>query len=283
MVVVRKVVALTFAIHLSRATNAAALDGPPLAESLFQNGVAAMERGDFHTACGMLAESQRLDPGGGTLLNLALCNERAGRVASAWAYFHDALSVARRDGRDDRIHFAEAHIESLEPRLARVDFALSDPVLDVHVTFDNIDIPVAALTAGSMPVDAGEHLIRVQKRGYRPREAHLSIVDGNHKIVRIAALEPLALPVPHNGKRTVGWSLTGVGATALLATGVVGALALGAESAASVACPNSGVCDDATALSASRRASSLSTVATVTGITGIVTLAVGVVLLTVAR
>jgi hypothetical protein len=93
-------------------------DDTPIAESLFQQGLGAMERGEYARACGLLAESQRLDPGGGTLLNLALCHERAGKVATAWARFHDALGIARRDARVDRITFATAKTQ--ERRQARV-------------------------------------------------------------------------------------------------------------------------------------------------------------------
>ena len=104
------------ALVMARAEDAYA-DDTPIAESLFQQGLGAMERGDYGRACGLLAESQRLDPGGGTLLNLALCHERAGKIATAWARYHDALGIARRDAREDRITFAAEHIKLLEPRL----------------------------------------------------------------------------------------------------------------------------------------------------------------------
>ena len=57
---------------------------PAAAEWLFREGRALMKKGDFAPACAKLAESQRLDPAVGTLMNLAECEERIGRTASAW-------------------------------------------------------------------------------------------------------------------------------------------------------------------------------------------------------
>src|SRR4051812_34930505 len=91
-----------------------------MAEALFDEGVALMARGDFEHACAKLAESQRLDPGGGTLLNLARCQEGAGRVSTAWATYRSALAIARRDARADRIRYAEEHLAILEPRLPKL-------------------------------------------------------------------------------------------------------------------------------------------------------------------
>jgi hypothetical protein len=44
----------------------------PLAQTLFEEGRALMLKGDAATACPKFAESQRLEPAGGTLLNLAV-------------------------------------------------------------------------------------------------------------------------------------------------------------------------------------------------------------------
>src|SRR5580765_1857550 len=70
-----------------------------LAAALFREGKALMDKGDFAPACAKLEESQRLDPGGGTILNLALCHEKEGRFARSWSEFTEAVTVARRDGR----------------------------------------------------------------------------------------------------------------------------------------------------------------------------------------
>ena len=56
----------------------------------------------IHEACLKFEESQRLDPSGGTILNLASCHEREGRLARAWSEFSDAATMAIRDGKHER-------------------------------------------------------------------------------------------------------------------------------------------------------------------------------------
>jgi hypothetical protein len=95
-------------------------DERALATALFREGRRLMAEGRPAEACPKLEESQRLDPGGGTLLNLALCHELEGRTATSWSEFANALSIARRDHRDDRAAEAQRHMASLEPKLARL-------------------------------------------------------------------------------------------------------------------------------------------------------------------
>src|SRR6266851_3314192 len=91
-----------------------------LATELFKEGRALVDQGHVSEGCRKLEESQRLDPGGGTLLNVALCHEKEGRTATAWAEFTEALGIARKDDRPQRIELAQSHIAVLEPTLSRL-------------------------------------------------------------------------------------------------------------------------------------------------------------------
>ncbi|HVH46275.1 MAG TPA: hypothetical protein VM925_28235, partial [Labilithrix sp.] len=90
------------------------------AQALFDEGKRLMGQGKYAEACPKLIESQRIDPGGGTLFAIALCHEGEGKTATAWAEFTSALAEARRDRRADREAAAAEHIRALESKLTRV-------------------------------------------------------------------------------------------------------------------------------------------------------------------
>ena len=162
-----------------------------LARSLFEQGRALMAAGNYEQACPKLAESQRLDPAGGTLLNLALCHEKEGRTATAWSEYNDALSQARRDGREDRAKAAQERIAALAPLLSRLVLQLG-PGADVPglvVTLDTATIGKAAMGA-PMPVDPGSHRLHVSAPGKKDWEVTFEIKpNADSKSVEIPALQ----------------------------------------------------------------------------------------------
>lgn len=274
----KAVIALAIAALVVGRVAPARADDTPIAESLFQQGLAAMERQDYGRACGLLAESQRLDPGGGTLLNLALCHERAGKIATAWARYHDALGIARRDAREDRITFAAEHIRLLEPRLPRLAISMNEPLAGAHAKVDGVDLSAYVWETPS-PIDPGEHVLRVEAPGHVPWTLTVNVRETEMRRVTVPRLPPAraiesAFPPSSPGRtqRIFGWSLTGVGASAVLAGAVLGALAIGAESTADASCPGTGACSDPRGLDASNRATAFSTAATISAIGGAIVL-----------
>jgi len=92
--------------------------GESEAERLFREGRDAMKAGDPATACARFAASQSLDPAPGTLLNLALCEEKLGQLSLALRHAKEAEKLLPAD--DDRLPIARALIARVKPALVTV-------------------------------------------------------------------------------------------------------------------------------------------------------------------
>jgi hypothetical protein len=167
-----------------------------LAEALFRDGRELLERGEYAAACGKLGESYRLDPASGTLLNLALCHEQEGKLATAWVEYQNALARVRREGSEERISFARDAIARVEPRVPRVRIEVTETEGQaITVELDGTPLGRAAW-GGEMPVDPGTVYIRATAREHRPYEAELTIVAGQVLTAKIPALVREAGPAP---------------------------------------------------------------------------------------
>lgn len=150
-------------VALAQSANAA------LSESLFEEGKRLSAEGKYAEACPKFAESYKLDPATGTLLNLGACEESLGKTATAWAHFNDALGLAKRDQVASRITYAQDHIKSLEARLIRlvinVPADANPPGLEVKL--DGGVLNSAAFGVPN-PIDPGHHLLEVSAPGKLP-------------------------------------------------------------------------------------------------------------------
>ncbi|HEY5375064.1 MAG TPA: hypothetical protein VIK01_15390 [Polyangiaceae bacterium] len=166
-----------------------------LAEALYRQARELMAAGKYSEACPKLAESYRLDPGTGTLLNLATCRELEGKLATAWLLYSDALLAAQRDRRDDREQFAQQHLTELEPKLSRLTLVVppeaDDPDLDL--TLDGARVAAAARGVPTY-VDPGTHTVQAKAPGKRAWSQTIEIAaTAEQRVVSIPKLEQ-ALP-----------------------------------------------------------------------------------------
>jgi hypothetical protein len=207
---------------------------PAAAQALFEEAQKRVAAGDFEAACPKFKASYALDPGGGTLLNLADCLEKQGRKASAWSTFKDALVVAQRDGRSERVHYAQQHIRSLEGQLGylTVEVPPTSRAAELAIEVDGTPL-VSAAWGEALPMDPGEHVIRAHAPGFEPFEHRVTLEasEGARQTLVVPELHatvatkpapgaPLAAPPVVAAEtqypaRTWGWVTGGVGLVAL--------------------------------------------------------------------
>ncbi|HEU4407671.1 MAG TPA: hypothetical protein VFS43_20570 [Polyangiaceae bacterium] len=214
--------ALAFELLSSRRAAAQSVDRG-VAATLFQEGRQLMAEGKLDVACAKFEQSHRLDPGGGTVLNLATCREKQGKTATAWAAYREAVSLARRDGRPDREALGLEGIARLEPQLSRLTVSVTGRAPGLAVTLDGVAIGEVAYGT-PLPVDPGEHRLQASAAGYLPWQGALVIgPSADQKEVVVPPLRPAPPPPPPAPaeRRWYGWqTLAADGASiALIAVG----------------------------------------------------------------
>lgn len=257
-----------------------------VAQGLFEQGVTLMEEGRFDEACPKLVESQRLDPGGGTLLNLASCFERQNKWASAYATYNDALSWAIRDGRKEREDKARERLAALQPSLSHVIVQIPEPVVGLEVSLDDVVIGTAAWGV-PLPVDPGEHAISAKAPGrvsFATRATWGATAETQtFRIPRLGLIVREEPPKPAPVRTSRAGIALGVLGLGLLATGgVTGVLAFGARSDSDAACPTPTRCTPE-GVRAMDRAETLAWTSNVTLGLGLVSAAISVYLLFIDR
>ena len=161
------------------------------AEALFQEGRARLEAGDIAAACPKLAESLRLDPATGTLLALAACHEKEGKLASAWAEFTDAAGRAAQEGNEERQQLALGRAEQLKSRLSTLTVRVAP---DVAAT-PGLTIVRSNRTLGPgewnvpLPVDGGSYTVESSAPGRLPARLAIDVPpEGSPVVVTVPAL-----------------------------------------------------------------------------------------------
>ncbi len=167
---------------------ARAAAGSPSAEVLFQEGRRLLLSGRTAEACAMLRESLAIEPASGTLLNVALCDERLGRTATAFDEYREAARLARRQGRDDRAAVAVERGDALRPRLARVTVMAPHAPPGMIVECDDgpfdgqgLGVPVA--------LNPGLRRLTVSAPRHRPWSTSLELRDGELRVLEVPALQ----------------------------------------------------------------------------------------------
>jgi hypothetical protein len=292
----RRLAAVTLSTGLAIGVRGFAQNAPPSSDSaaaLFDEGRRLMAAGDFERACPKFAESQRLDPGGGTLLNLAVCHEKQGKIATAWGEYNAALSLATRDRRQDREAIARAGIASLAAVVPRVSIVVSQQadVPQLAIRVDGGEVPRSSWGT-PLPMDPGQHVIEASAPGHRALTLTSMLrADGAVMSVEVpvlpmdasvappsatvAAPPPVVATTADEGTRVERSPLFYVGLSfgiaGLTTSAVTGVLALLAHQSVGSKCDRStGLCVDASGVDDASRARTMAWVSTVALAVGIV-------------
>lgn len=237
-------------------------DPKAAAEALFEDGVALAAAGNLAEACSKFEASETLDVAVGTLLRLADCYERTGRLASAWARFREARSLAQAQSMRDRERIASQRADALDSKLQRLTINVAGPPpAGLRIELGNTLVPRASW-GSAFPIDAGRVVVEASAPGYLPfrREIDIPAGDGARVVAEIPPLEaePSAPPTertivvrserttkrvdgsrPGSVQRGTGVGLAVVGGLGLAASGVLALVSAKRNRASLEHCPES--------------------------------------------
>jgi hypothetical protein len=197
------------------------------ADLLFQQAQALLDTGHVAAACVKFEASETAENRLDTLLHLADCYQREGRLASAWHTFLQAEAVSRNERNREHEQAAAQRVAALEPRLTRVVFLVPTTSRVPGLTLRLGANTVPATSWGvSIPVDAGVQHVSAAAAGYDPWtvEIDASHGEGQQFRVNVPALSPVAGSQAANARRnayrtagvvTGSFGLAGLGAGAV--------------------------------------------------------------------
>jgi serine/threonine-protein kinase len=222
-----------------------------VAQALYDQAKGLMAKGNYVEACPKLEESQRLDPGSGTLINLGDCYEHEGRTASAWSAFLEAAAAAKNVGNTAREHAARDRAAQVVAKLSsiEIDVAPASAAPGLEVVRDGLVVDEPQRNT-PIPVDPGTHTISARAEGRVPWSAEV-VVKADHQTTTVAipvlvvatptaaaappslppqpVVAPAVVPAPASPPEPVNDAHGGLGAqrTLALVAGGVGVVALG--------------------------------------------------------
>jgi hypothetical protein len=171
-----------------------AFDGPARAQGdasgtaleELRRGVSLRKEGKYADAIPVLTDSFHLVPNVKALLNLADCEEHAGRFVDAEQHWTLARDLAESQSNVAIRNEAVARLEALEPRMPRLAITLAAGApASSRVVRDGVALP-AGLLGVALPVDAGRHVVEVEADGREKAVVEMSLSERDHQRVEVA-------------------------------------------------------------------------------------------------
>lgn len=270
------------------------------AEADFREGVALRNAGRCPEAVSKFEHAVKLDAElVGAWLNLGACLETAGKLVGALHAFETAQAAAERraaragDAHEkERARAAEAARRALALRARVATLAVHAPsgsTAPSEITIDGEPVPLDVAATK----DPGGHDVRITIRGREPFTERVVLVEGEHRVLELAAPErsaplvpvapvstsaspapaspPLVAPTTGGGQRTMGLVLGGVGLAGVAAAAVFGFITVAQKKDIESQCPRYPECPTAALAAAhdaddgARRSATVSTIAFIGG------------------
>ena len=250
------------------------------ADELFAKGLALRET-NLEQSCSYFRQSLEKNPQAiGTLMNVALCDEKLGKIASAVDRFSEARDRAKEGNLPEYATEAEAHIAALKDDIPTVTIKfVGERAAGTRVLIgERVISPEMYADGKKVNVDPGELVVVVSAPGRLAYETKLMIAKKEGKAIDVPELKKGV--TVKSSRRTIGIVTTAAGGTFFVTGAVLGLVArnIYRDNRNTSHCePAEGddICD-AEQQSETERARTIGNVGTVVGAVGLVAAGVGI-------
>ncbi len=168
-------IAVTLAPSLARAGGT---EEDPALEAL-RKGYELKKAGKCAEAVVFLRESFEKKPAAKTLLNLAECEESAGKFLLARTHYREGKRLAETETSTELSQLADARIFAIAPRIPRVTFVVARGTLTVD--------GAKPASPSEVELDPGDHVAKVFLEGHDDAQLAISLVPGDRRSFTLEA------------------------------------------------------------------------------------------------
>jgi tetratricopeptide (TPR) repeat protein len=246
-------VALLLASTLGAAPTRAAESPPEVsAESLkrareqFSQALALQTAGDWAGALALLKEVAAVKSTPQVRFNIALCEEKLGRLVAALGDYELAAADARAERAEQVAEEVEARLELLRQRIPKLTIKRGAGAEAAIIAVDGVSVGDQVIGT-PMPTDPGPHTVEAKAPGFQPFRQALRVAEQQNETIEVtlepeppppAALAPAGAGAPREGRsRVPGYIVGGLGVASLGASAVFFGLRAEKISELEKACP----------------------------------------------
>jgi hypothetical protein len=226
----------------------AATEALKKAREQFGQALALQTAGNWAGALALLKEVAAVKSTPQVRFNMALCEEKLGRLVAALGDYELAAADARAEKADQVAEEVEARREALSQRIPKLTVKRGSGAEAASIALDGVTLGDQVIGT-AMPTDPGPHTLEASAPGFKPFRKSVRVVEQQSETIEIVLEpEPVAPNKPAGGGDTVirtsgrspvyGYVIGGIGIASLGASGVFFGLRASKISELDKACPD---------------------------------------------
>jgi hypothetical protein len=223
-----------------------------LAREQFSQALALQTAGDWAGALTLLKQVAAVKATPQVRFNIALCEERLGRLVAALGDYELAAADARAEKADQVAEEVEARREALSQRIPKLTVKRGAGAEAASISVDGVALGDQVIGT-PMPTDPGPHTVEATAPGFKPFRKSVRVAERQSEVIEVV-LEPEPVvpsagvgggvaPARSSGRSPVyGYVIGGIGIASLGASGVFYGLRAGKISDLKQSCDERMVC-----------------------------------------